>query len=84
MQPHFDVVTTLIHPAAYLAAHERTSFVEIHLMARIDKVHCSGEAGEAGTNDRDPHKICSTKATLCMSVHRVRARACVFHDIHSR
>ena len=84
VQPHLDVVTALIHPAAHLAAHEGTGFVEIHLMARIHEVHCSGEAGEAGTNDRDPHKIWSTKATLCMSVHRVRARACVDHDFHPR
>ena len=64
VQPHLDVVTALIHPTAHLAAHEGTGFVEIYLMARIHEVHCSGEAGEAGTNDRDPHMIWSTKATL--------------------
>ena len=84
MQPHLDVVAALIHPAAHLAAHKRTGFVEIHLMACIHEVDSSGEAGEAGTNDRDPHKIWSTMATLCMSLHRVRARASVDHDFHPR
>merc|ERR1712097_228980 len=67
-----------------MGAHERTGFVEIHLMACIHEVNSSGEAGEAGTNNRDPHKIWTTMATLCMSVHRVRVRACVDHDFHPR
>ena len=46
MQPHLNVVAAVIHPAAYLAAHERTSLIEIDLMTGIDQIHSSGEAGE--------------------------------------
>ena len=57
MQPHFDVVAAVIHPAAHLAAHERTGLVEVHLMASIHQVHRSGEARETGTDNRDPHLL---------------------------
>ena len=60
MQPHFDVVAAFIHPAADLAAPERTRLVEVHGMACIDQVHRSGEAGETGTDNRDPHhQLCN-------------------------
>ena len=57
MQPHFDVVAAVIDPAAHLAAHERASLVEIHLMPGIHQVHRSGEARETGTDNRDPHLV---------------------------
>ena len=57
VQPHFDVVAAVINPAAHLAAHERASLIEIHLMPGIHQVHRSGEARETGTDNRDPHLV---------------------------
>jgi hypothetical protein len=34
---------------------KRTCLVEVHLMARIDKIYRSGKASETGTDNRDPH-----------------------------
>ena len=60
MQPHLDVVAAVIHPAANLAAPERTRFVEVNGMACIDQIHRSREAGETGTDNRDPHhQLCN-------------------------
>ncbi len=57
MQPHFDVVAALVHPAAHLAAHERSGLVEVHLMAGLHKIHRSGQARETGTDYRDLHLV---------------------------
>ena len=56
MQPHLDVVAIRVHPAAHLSAHERTSLIEIHLMACIHQIHSSGEASQPRTHNRDPHR----------------------------
>jgi hypothetical protein len=55
VEPHFDVVAIGVFPAAHLAAHEWACLVEVHLMARIDKIYRSGKASETGTDNRDPH-----------------------------
>jgi hypothetical protein len=49
------VVAVWVFPTAHLAAHKRTCFIEVHLMARINKINCSGKASETGTDNRDPH-----------------------------
>ena len=55
VQPHLDVVAIRIFPAAHLASHEGAGFVEVDLVASIHKIHCSGQAGQAGTDNRNPH-----------------------------
>ena len=60
VQPHLDVVTAVIHPAAHLAAHEGPGFVEINGVTGINQIHRRRETGEPGTDNRDPHLRCAT------------------------
>ena len=55
VKAHFDVVAIGVFPTAHLAAHEWACLVEVHLMARIDKIYRCGKASETGTDNRDPH-----------------------------
>ena len=61
MQPHFDVIAAVVHPAAHLAAHEGTGFVEIHLVAGIHQIHSRGQSSQTRTHDRDPHRLLPPK-----------------------
>ena len=67
VQPHLDVVAIRIHPAADLAAHEGAGLIKVDLMASIHQIHCSGKAGQTGTDNRNPHNL---MCNFCDSMYK--------------
>ena len=61
MQSHLDVIASVIHPAADLAAHEGTCFVKIDLVAGIHQIHSRGQSSQTRTHDRDLHRLLPPK-----------------------
>ena len=64
VQPHFDVIAVGVHPATHLAAHEGAGLIEVHCVTGVDEIHRSGQGGQTGSNDRDPHIRSATEETL--------------------